>query len=176
MTPENKSCLTCDQPGQIKDTTNQLCVPCLSQCSVCASLTTCASCVDYYFLASPTICIPQQKLFAQLNSTFNPQLYKIKFSQQWSVFFGNLINYAIISISGIANSDYSYNIYVESVYTIAIKFAFKAEVKNTSVLNVMINYTDLPTDQFSLQDKNLSTITKQFCPIPTTYLQSLFLF
>ena len=169
--PQNTSCVACNQAGQIPDTTNQLCVPCVSQCSVCASLTTCQICLDGYFLVgSSNFCILQQDLHAQLIQTINPQIYNLIFSATWSSFLGNLSSYLGIYIVGLGIEDYPYSLTVASS-SVSINFTFKSEIKNHTFMNLTINYTDSPNDEYLLLDKNLAIDMQPFCLIPTTYLK-----
>ena len=149
---------------------------CVSQCSICATMTTCLVCMNNYFLASPTSCMLQKQLFAQLSPTLNPQIYQIRFSQNWPVFFRNILSSTIINIPGLASTDYNYTLSYESSFsTISINFTFNMEVKNSTIMNLLINYNDSPNDEYLLQDKNLTTNMLQFCPLPTTYLSSYLL-
>ena len=174
VTPYNTSCTVCDGVGKAIDTANKLCVNCLDNCAVCASLNSCQNCINGYYLSSPLKCVIQQYLHAQLISTYNPQIVNIRFSESWTSLFNQMSQYMIIEITDIPSNEYTYVYsFSKTDPIIILTFTFKIAITNGNLLNVYINYTDSPHDEFILLDKNLSARIKPFCPIPQTYLASI---
>ena len=171
--PANESCSLCQGSGEYPDRVNGICVNCVESCSICASTTTCETCLDGFFFSSPQQCAPQKLLQADLTNTANPLKLNLVFSYSWLVFFANITNYTAIEITGTSSDNYNYSTSLhESNIIIIITFRFKFEIKNGSLLNLHINYNDSLSDEFILVDKNFSIGLNPYCPPPTTYFIS----
>lgn len=152
----------------------QICVKCLDKCSVCASVNTCEKCLDGFYLANPKSCVGQKKLKAQLIKTYSSTIYILSFSHNWLELFNKITDIMDIEIEGVAKEKYNYVTLVDEYSTfINIIFEFETTIKNNAIMNIKINYTDDPNDQFLLQNKNFSIKMNPFCPLPTTFFESI---
>jgi len=151
----------------------RICVKCLDKCSVCASVNTCQKCFDGFFLENPKSCVTQKKLKAELVKTTSFSIYSFSFSANWFVFFEKITDYIEIEIQEVSNDTYKYASSADENSTfVQIIFEFETAIKNNAIMNIKINYTDDPNDEFLLQNKEFSTKMNPYCPLPTTYLES----
>ena len=174
VTPQNETCSLCEGVGEAQDATNKICVKCLTSCSVCASLTTCEKCFDGYFLSNPKQCVLRQSIYAELTSTFSPQVINLIFSESWSIFFEKIKDYITLKIENISPNYYSYSTTLsKEALKILVTFNFTTAITSGNKLTLNINYNDSLEDEFLLLNKTFTLGLKPFCPLPTTYLTSI---
>lgn len=175
VTPANVSCSTCNGIGEAKGDLEKICVICVTKCLICDSLSTCQKCMEGYFLLNPSKCIPQKQIHANLETTFNPSIFNLIFNQAWSTFFEKIKDFLIIEITNVDKKDYNFIASVDRTgVTVKLTFEFNSIIKDDDIMNLTINYTDSPNDEYVLTNKIFTISMIPFCLLPTTYLISNF--
>lgn len=175
--PLNNSCVVCSEKGELKEESMRICLRCPDQCEICDLESNCKKCLDGYFLSESEICVSQRKIKAELTTTDDPQIIKLMFTEKWPSFTEKIMDYINIDIEGVEKDSFSFEaIQGDNGASVLLEFLFIEEIHEGTVLNLTINYADVPNDEFILAQKNLGVPLKAYCPPPTTYLESIFFF